>query len=160
MQHINECVLLIFLEPVFLNRPHCASNFINAWWKWPVPGTANKYETSCVQAGAAASKGVGSLTIAGGHQSTAIAIAAWFCDGGVRRNGWWMSRYELRKILAWETWTKTGVVPGLYLVPCSRKYANNLDEIDPVHVLPPTTVKVRQMQHLLSYLSDIVIFKF
>lgn len=57
-------------------RPHCASKFINACWKWPVPGRANNYESSWLQAGAAASKGMGSLTIAGGHQATAVAIPA------------------------------------------------------------------------------------
>lgn len=95
-----------------------------------------------------------------GHRATAIAIAARFCGGGVTRNGWWMSRYELRKLLAWETWTKAGVLPGLYLVPHCGKHRNSLDEIDPVHVLPLPTAKVRQMQLLLWYSSGRVIFRF
>jgi len=77
MQHINECVLLMSLETVLLNKDLIVqAALLNERWKWLVPGRANKHDTSWLQAGAAASKGVGSFTIAGGLQATDVVIGS------------------------------------------------------------------------------------
>lgn len=138
-------------------RPLCASKFINARWKWPVPGRPNKYEMNWLQAGGCSKQGDGVTHIARGSSSHSYLYSCLILQR--RGNKKWVVNEQIwvTKTSGLRDMNKGRSGPRSALVPHSRKYGNNLDEIDPLCVLPLSTLKARQMQ---LFLSDIVIFKF